>query len=73
MIFDALEEFIRKIIESQYIDIFPIINKILDIGRRLPQIIGDLKELSTKLLIKKMTFCTPLGLQIEPSAEYRSV
>ena len=42
-----------KIIESQYIDIFPIINKILDIGRRLSQIIGDLKELLARLSISK--------------------
>ena len=35
---------IGKIIKSRYIGIFPIINKIIDIGRRLPQIIGDLKD-----------------------------
>ena len=34
---------------------FPIIDKIIDIGRRLPQIIGNLKELSAKLLTPKMT------------------
>ena len=29
---------------------FPIIDKIIDIGRRLPQIIGNLKELLAKLI-----------------------
>ena len=40
-----LEEIINKIIESPYIGIFPSINKIIDISWRLPQIIGNLKEL----------------------------
>ena len=44
-----------KIIESRYIVIFPIIDKINDIGRRLPQIMGDLKQLSAILSIAKMT------------------
>ena len=39
------------IIESQYIGIFLIIRKIIDIGSILPQIIGDLKQLLAKLLI----------------------
>ena len=34
---------------------FPIINKIIDIGRRLAQIIDNLNELSAKLPISKMT------------------
>ena len=55
VIFDVLEEIIRKSNESWYIGIFPIINKIIDIPRRLPQIIGDLKELSARLLTSKMT------------------
>ena len=54
IIFDVLEENIGKIIESRYIGIWPIIDKIIDIGRRLPQIIGDFRELSAKLLISKM-------------------
>ena len=49
-----MEENIGKIIESRYIGIWPIIDKIIDIGRRLPQIIGDFGELSAKLLISKM-------------------
>ena len=40
-----------KKIEIRYIGIFIIIN----IGKRLPQIIGDLKEISAKLLISKIT------------------
>ena len=55
IIFDVLEEIIGKIIESRYIGICPIIDKIIDIGRRLPQIIGDFRELSAKLSISKMT------------------
>ena len=55
IIFDVLEEIIGKIIESRYIGICQIIGKIIDIGRRLPQIIGDFKELSAKLSISKMT------------------
>ena len=55
MIFDDLEEIIGKIIESRYIGICPIIDKIIDIGRRLPHIIGDFRELSAKLSISKMT------------------
>ena len=55
IIFDVLEENIRKIIESRYIGICPIIGKIIDIGQRLPQIIGDFRELSAKLSISKMT------------------
>ena len=35
--------------------IFPIIDTIIDIGRRLSQIINDLKELSANLSISKMT------------------
>ena len=50
-----MEEIIGKIIESRYIAICPIIDKIIDIGRRLPQIIGDFRELSAKLSISKMT------------------
>ena len=53
--FDVLDEIIGIIIESRYIGICPIIDKIIDIGRRLPQIIGDLRELSAKLSISKMT------------------
>ena len=53
IIFDALEEIIGKIIESRYIGICPIIDKIIDIGRRLPQIIGNFRELSAKLSISK--------------------
>ena len=55
MIFDVLEENIGKIIESRYIDICPIINKIIDTSPRLPQIIGDFRDLSAKLSISKMT------------------
>ena len=55
IIFDVLDEIIGKIIESRYIGICPIIDKIIDIGRRLPQIIGDFRELSAKLLISRMT------------------
>ena len=55
IIFDVLEEIIVKVIENRYIGIFPIINKIINIGRRLPRMIGDLKELSAKLSILKMT------------------
>ena len=55
IIFDILEETIEKIIESRYIGICPIIDKIIDIGRRLPQIIGDFRDLSAKLSISKMT------------------
>ena len=55
IIFDVLDEIIGKIIESRYIGICPIIDKIIDIGRRLPQIIGDFRELSAKLSISKMT------------------
>ena len=55
MIFDVFEEIIGKIIESRYFGICPIIEKIIDIGRRLTQIIGDFRELSAKLSISKMT------------------
>ena len=54
-IFDFLAEIIRKIIEGRYISIFIIIGKIIDIGRRLPQIIGDLEESLAKLSILIMT------------------
>ena len=50
-----MEEIIGKIIESRYIAICPIIDKIIDIGRRPPQIIGDFRELSAKLSISKIT------------------
>ena len=50
-----MEEIIGKIIESRYIAICPIIDKIIDIGRRVPQIIGDFRELSAKLSISKIT------------------
>ena len=53
--FNVLGEIIGKIIESRYISICPIIDKIIDIGRKLPQIIGDFRELSAKLSISKMT------------------
>ena len=55
IIFDVLDEIIGKIIESRYIGICPIIDKIIDIGQRLPQIIGDFRDLSAKLSISKMT------------------
>ena len=55
IIVDVLDEIIGKIIESRYISICPIIDKIIDIGRRLPQIIGNFMELSAKLSISKMT------------------
>ena len=55
IIFDVLDEIIRKIIESRYIGICSIIGKIIDIGQRLSQIIGDFRELSAKLSISKMT------------------
>ena len=55
IIFDVLEEFIGNIIENRYIGTFLIIDKIIDISRRLPQIIGDFRELSAKLSISKMT------------------
>ena len=55
IIFYVLEEIIGKVIESRYIGICPIIDKIIDIGRRLPQIIGDFWDLSAKLSISKMT------------------
>ena len=51
IIFDVLDEIIGKIIESRYIGICPIIDKIIDIGQRLPQFIGDFKELSAKFSI----------------------
>ena len=51
IIFDVLEEIVGKIIESWHISIFPIIDKIIDFEKRLPQIIGNLKELSVKLSI----------------------
>ena len=55
IIFDVLEEIIGKIIKSWHIGICSIIHKIIDIGRRLPQIIGGFRELSATLLISKMT------------------
>ena len=55
IIFDVLDEIIGIIIESRYIGICPNIDKIIDIGQRLPQIIGDFRELSAKLSISKMT------------------
>ena len=55
IIFDVLDEIIGKIIESRYIGICPIIDKIIDIGGRLPQIIGIFRELSAKLSISKIT------------------
>ena len=55
IIFDVLEEVIGKIIESRYIGICLIIDKIIDIGRKIPQIIGEFRELSAKLLISKIT------------------
>ena len=45
----------QKIIESRYIGISPTIDKIIDIGRRLPQIIGNFRDLSAKLSISKLT------------------
>ena len=51
IIFDVLEDIVGKIIESWHISIFPIIDKIIDFEKRLPQIIGNLKELSVKLSI----------------------
>ena len=54
-IFDVLDKIIGKIIESRYIGICPFIDKIIDIGRRLPQIIGNFRDLSAKLSISKMT------------------
>ena len=56
IIFDVLEEIIGKVIENRYIGIFPIIDKIIDISRRLPQIIGDFRELSAKLSISVKDF-----------------
>ena len=50
-----MEEIIGKIIESRYIAICPIIDKIIDIDQRLPQIIGDFRELSANLSISKIT------------------
>ena len=55
IIFDVLEEIIGKIIESRYFAICPIIDKFIDIGQRLPQIIGKFSDLSAKLSISKMT------------------
>ena len=55
IIFDVLDEIIWKIIESRYFGICPIIDKIIDIGQRRPQIIGDFRDLSAKLSISKMT------------------
>ena len=49
------EKIIGKDIENRYIGICPIIGKIIDIGQRLSQIIGDFRELSAKLSISKMT------------------
>ena len=46
--FMVLGEFIGKIMESQQVGIFPIIEKIIDMGRRLPLIIGNVKEFSAK-------------------------
>ena len=43
-----MEDIIRKIIESRHIGICPISDKTIYIGRRLPQIIGDFRELSEK-------------------------
>ena len=50
-----MEEIIGKIIESRYIAICSIIDKIIDISQRLPQIIGDFRGLSAKLSISKIT------------------
>ena len=55
IIFDGLDEIIGKIIESRYISICPIIDKIIDIDGRLPQIISDFRDLSAKLSLSKMT------------------
>ena len=54
IIFDVLDEIVGKIIESRYIGICPIIDKIIDIGWRLPQIIGNFRDLSAKLSISKI-------------------
>ena len=50
-----MEEIIGKIIESRYIGICLIIDKIIDIGQRLPHIISDFRELLAKSSISKMT------------------
>ena len=54
LILNVFEDIFVKIIESRYISIFRIIDKSIDIGQRLPQIINDFRELSAKLLISKM-------------------
>ena len=54
IIFNVFKDIFGKIIESRYISICRIIDKSIDIGRRLPQIINDFRELSAKLLISKM-------------------
>ena len=54
LIFNVFEDIFGKIIESRYISICRIINKSIDIGQRLRQIINDFRELSAKLLISKM-------------------
>ena len=55
IIFDVLDEIIGKIIDSRYISICPIIDKIIDIGQSLSQIIGNFRDLLVKLSISKMT------------------
>ena len=54
LIFNVFEDIFGKIIESRYISICRIIDKSIDIGQRLRQIINDFRELSAKLLISKM-------------------
>ena len=66
-----MEEIIGKIIESRYIAICSIIDKIIDIGRRLPKITGDFRELSAKLSISKITGELSKNLSVLKKMTYR--
>ena len=78
LIFNVLEEIIGKIIESRYIAICQIIDKIIDIDERFPQIIGDFRELSAKLPILKITgelskvYCYRKKNHLSPTPIYRA-
>ena len=56
--YQLFEKIIENIIESRYIGIFQNNRQIIDIEIRLPEIIGDLKELSQilgKFLLANVT------------------
>ena len=48
------EKLSEKLSKANIYGHFPIIDKTINIGRKIPQIIDNLKELSAKLLIPKM-------------------